>query len=109
MNPRYTGRQVWNRQRRDEVLVDVEDVAAGYESRLRWNEATDWAWSNEESHEAIISAEQFERVAAQMTAAKRPHSSKRHRTERTYVLSGLVHCSLCGHRMQGNANHGENH
>jgi site-specific DNA recombinase len=109
MNPRCTGRPVWNRQRRDEVLVDVEDVAAGYESRLRWNEATDWVWSNEESHEAIISAEQFERVAAQMTAAKRPHSSKRHRTERTYVLSGLVHCSLCGHRMQGNANHGENH
>jgi hypothetical protein len=22
-NPRYTGRQVWNRQRKDEVLIDV--------------------------------------------------------------------------------------
>ena len=28
-NPRYTGRQVWNRQRKDEVLVDVHDVASG--------------------------------------------------------------------------------
>jgi site-specific DNA recombinase len=27
LNPRYTGRQVWNRQRRDEVLLDVDDVA----------------------------------------------------------------------------------
>jgi site-specific DNA recombinase len=32
-NPRYTGRQVWNRQRRDEVLIDVEDVALGHETR----------------------------------------------------------------------------
>ncbi len=30
-NPRYTGREVWNRQRRDEELLDVEDVAAGYQ------------------------------------------------------------------------------
>jgi site-specific DNA recombinase len=37
-NPRYTGRQVWNRQRRDEVLLDVEDVAAGHETKLRWND-----------------------------------------------------------------------
>lgn len=28
-NPRYTGRQVWNRQRKDEVLLDVEDVISG--------------------------------------------------------------------------------
>jgi hypothetical protein len=28
-NPRYKGLAVWGRQRRDEVLVDVEDVAAG--------------------------------------------------------------------------------
>ncbi|GLZ08164.1 hypothetical protein Acsp03_56300 [Actinomadura sp. NBRC 104412] len=29
MNPRYTGYQVWNKQRKDEVLLDVEDVALG--------------------------------------------------------------------------------
>lgn len=28
-NPRYTGHQVWNRQRTDEVLLDVNDVALG--------------------------------------------------------------------------------
>ncbi len=110
MNPRYTGWQVWNRQRRDEVLVDVEDVAAGYESRMRWNDTSAWVWSNEVSHEPIIPPETFEAARAQMSAgARRPHSSKRHATRRTYVLSGLVHCAICGHRMQGNANHGENH
>jgi len=37
-NPRYTGRQVWNRQRTDEVLIDVEDIALGHENRHRWND-----------------------------------------------------------------------
>ena len=37
-NPRYTGRQVWNRARTDEVLIDVEDVALGHENRHRWND-----------------------------------------------------------------------
>jgi hypothetical protein len=37
-NPRYTGRQVWNRQRRDEVLIDVEDVALGHATKMRWNQ-----------------------------------------------------------------------
>lgn len=109
-NPRYVGRQVWNRQRRDEVLVDVEDVAAGYESRMRWNDASEWVWSAEQTHEPIISSEDFDRVRAQMAAGMhRPGVRKQRRTNRTYVLSGRVHCSLCGLRMQGNANHGHNH
>ena len=36
-NPRYTGRQVWNEQRKDGILLDVNDVAAGFETRMRWN------------------------------------------------------------------------
>jgi hypothetical protein len=109
-NPRYVGRQVWNRQRRDEVLVDVEDVAAGYESRMRWNDASEWVWSTEETHEAIVSPEEFDRARAQMAAGMhRPGVVKQRRTNRTYVLSGRVHCALCGLRMQGNGNHGHNH
>ena len=37
-NPRYTGRSVWNRQRRVETLLDVEDVAAGYRGTMSWND-----------------------------------------------------------------------
>ena len=66
-------------------------------------------WSADATHEPIVSPETFERVRVHMTTASRPHSSKRHRTKRTYLLSGLVLCAVCGHRMQGNANHGENH
>jgi hypothetical protein len=28
---------VWNRQRRDEVLIDINDVALGHQTRQRWN------------------------------------------------------------------------
>lgn len=37
-NPRYTGFEVWNKQRKDEVLLDVEDVALGHQTKMRWNE-----------------------------------------------------------------------
>jgi hypothetical protein len=73
MNPRYTGRQVWNRERRDESLVDVEDVAQGHLSRIRWNDDSDWIWSTEQIHQAIISSEVFAAAQAQMVAgAYRP-------------------------------------
>jgi site-specific DNA recombinase len=36
-NPRYTGRQIWNKQRTDEVLLDVDDVALGHTPVMRWN------------------------------------------------------------------------
>ncbi len=46
-NPRYTGRQVWNRQRKDEVLIDVHDVALGHTTKMRWNEQGKWIYCEE--------------------------------------------------------------
>jgi len=109
-NPRYTGRQVWNRQRRDEKLLDVEDVAAGNQTKLVWNKESAWVWSTKPTHDALVSSEDFARVQAQMSAgAHRPIARKGHRTNRTYVLAGLVHCVLCDRRMQGHWNHGTAH
>lgn len=34
-NPRYTGRQVWNRIHREDVLVDVDQVALGHRTGIR--------------------------------------------------------------------------
>jgi hypothetical protein len=34
LNPCYTGRQVWNRLRTDEVLIDVEDIGLGHEASV---------------------------------------------------------------------------
>ena len=108
-NPKYTGRQVWNRQRRDEILVDVEDVAQGHLSRMRWNDSSDWVWSTDATHEAIIDSETFAKAQAQMAAgAYRPTTAPTTR-RRTYVLSGRVQCGICGHRMAGHANHGVHH
>jgi DNA invertase Pin-like site-specific DNA recombinase len=59
-NPRYTGRQVWNKQRKDEVLLDVENVADGYETKMRWNQEGSWVWSDKIVHEPLISVEDFE-------------------------------------------------
>jgi hypothetical protein len=35
--PRYTGRQVWNRQRTENELADPGNVTLGYKSVPRWN------------------------------------------------------------------------
>ena len=44
INPRYTGHQCGTSSK-DEVLIDVEDVALGHTTKLRWNETGKWLWS----------------------------------------------------------------
>ncbi len=103
-NPRYTGRQVWNKQRKDEILLDVNDVAAGYETRMRWNEAGSWVWSDTIVHEPLISAGDFEAAQAIMAGAGRARRSNREAHQRVthpYVLRGRLYCGYCGRRMQG--------
>lgn len=99
-NPRYTGRQVWNRQRKDEVLLDVNDVAQGHVTKLRWNSQEEWVWSEGTVHPPIVSADDF--MLAQRVLASRGgrHTSQtRKRTPRVYVLRGLLFCSACDRRM----------
>ncbi len=67
-------------------------------------------WSTDLSHKTIIDSETFAQAQAQMAAGSyRPNSGKTKATGRTYLLRVWVHCGVCGHRMQGNPNHGENH
>jgi DNA invertase Pin-like site-specific DNA recombinase len=107
-NPRYTGRQVWNRQRKDEVLLDVHDVALGHTTVMRWNEEDKWIFSEQVVHPPVIDDETFAQ-AQQLLAAKnarqvnrRPRSSPR-----PYVLRGLLFCGICTRRMQGSWNNGQ--
>ena len=104
-NPRYTGYQVWNKQRRDEELIDVEDVAMGHQTRMRWNDRTDWVWSEQPTHAPIIDLDRFNTVQEIFAGAQRA-TVRRDRTRRPYVLSGHVTCARCGRRMQGSWNHG---
>ncbi|WP_305788370.1 recombinase family protein [Symbioplanes lichenis] len=107
-NPRYTGRQVWNRARTDEVLIDVDDVALGHESRHRWNHPDEWVWSRTASHSPIVSTDLYER--AQQTVKARgtvgEAGKARRRSRHPYLFRGLLRCGLCGRVMDGSVNHG---
>lgn len=107
-NPRYTGYSVWSKQRRDEVLVDKDNVALGHTSKLRWNNEDDWLWSDEPTHQAIVSRELFEEAQRTIASGKRPTSGNR-KTPNPYPLKGMVVCSICGRKMQGNQLRGKLH
>jgi hypothetical protein len=89
-NPRYTGRQVWNRQRKDEVLIDITDVALGHVTKMRWNDADQWIYSNEIVHPPIIDDEIFMRAQELLTARRVSVAS----TSRT-VPSVTMRCVAC--------------
>jgi site-specific DNA recombinase len=100
-NPRYTGRQVWNRQRKDEVLIDVHDVALGHTTKQRWNNQDRWIFSDNLVHPPVIDADTFAR--AQQLLAGRAQASgprERFRTRHPYVLGGRLLCGLCDRKMQ---------
>ncbi len=99
---------MWNKQRKDELLIDVDDVALGHETRMRWNAPDDWVWSTDVVHEPLVDTETFEQ-AQQLLAAKGAgrRTRERHRTRHPYVLRGLLLCGVCDRRMQGQWNHDE--
>ncbi len=91
-NPRYTGRQVWNRQRTEH---------SGREVARRSNPAGEWAISKVVAHPPLVSEAVF--VAAQQVRAARPTKDGR---ARRYLLAGLLECRLCGRRMDSHWVHG---
>lgn len=54
------------------MLIDVEDVALGHETKMRWNDRDEWVWSDQQTHEALVSVEQFE--AAQLVLHGSQHA-----------------------------------
>ncbi|MEV1286170.1 recombinase family protein [Micromonospora sp. NPDC049679] len=108
-NPRYTGRQVWNKQRKTEILID--DVALGHETKLRWNPTHEWIYSGGLAHEPLIDDETFARVQTLIASAgRRPDGVMKPRaSKRNYVLSGLLRCGICQRRMTGSFNNDRNH
>ena len=106
-NPRYTGYQVWNRQRRDEVLLDIDDVAAGHVSKMRWNPRDQWISSAAPTHQALVSRETFDQVQARI-ATRTPTSPRAAAASpRPYALRGRLWCGLCQRRLQGQWVRGE--
>jgi site-specific DNA recombinase len=100
-NPRYTGDQVWNRQRTDQDLVDPADVCMGYRQVQRWNLPDGWVISRRPAHPALVSETDF--IAAQSVNAARGPAPKDDLVmpqRRRYLLAGLLVCGVCGRRME---------
>ncbi|HVK43923.1 MAG TPA: recombinase family protein, partial [Micropruina sp.] len=93
-NPRYTGRQVWNRQRTDHDDVEPDGTIARHQEVQRWNAAPHWVISRQIAHPPLVTEEQF--VAAQaIHTAPTPTDG----APRRYLLAGLGCCGVCGRIM----------
>jgi site-specific DNA recombinase len=100
-NPRYTGRQVWNRQRTGKDLADPANVSLGHKSVQRWNLPDGWGISSKPAHPALVSEADF--IAAQDISAARgpaPRTAPAGPEKRRYLLAGLLACGICGRRME---------
>ncbi len=94
-NPRYTGRQVWNRQPTDHDLVDPANTGLGHKQVQRWNLPDGWVISRKPAHPALVSEADF--ITAQdATAPRGPAGS----ATRKYLLAGLLTCGRCGRRLE---------
>jgi hypothetical protein len=99
-NPRYTGRQVWNRYATTSLSTrgpDTTNSRGRGSGAGRWNSASDWIISTKPAHPALVDDAGFLDVQ-RINAAHDP--------TRTYRLSGLVVCQMCGRRMEGAWAHG---
>jgi site-specific DNA recombinase len=96
--PRYTGRQVWNRQPTDLQLADPADISLGHRLVQRWNLPDGWVISARPAHPALVSEADF--ISAQDIRAARGPVPRDNRPARRYVLAGLLACGTCGRRME---------
>ena len=94
-NPRYTGRQVWNRQPSEAVLVDPANTGLGHKQVQRWNLPEGWVISKHPAHAALVSEADF--IAAQDAAAPRGPAGP---AVRRYLLAGFIMCGRCGRRLE---------
>ena len=99
-NPRYTGRQVWNRQRTDRDPASPEKPF-GPDDVQRWNLAHDWVISQQPAHDALVTEQDF--IAVQSIRATRPTDDG---TTRSYLLTGLLRCGTCQRRLDAHWVHG---
>ncbi|WP_145908478.1 recombinase family protein [Kitasatospora viridis] len=107
-NPRYTGRQIWNKQRKDETLLDIEDVTLGFTTTLRWNSREQWIVSDRVVHPQLVDDETFAQAQDIMASRSRtaaPHGGKR--ASHPYLLRGAFSCSDCRRKMEGHWAHEE--
>ncbi|WP_248294911.1 recombinase family protein [Actinoplanes sp. TBRC 11911] len=95
-NPRYTGRQVWNRQYTDHREAVPGDKRTSLGPVRIWNPRADWAISADRTHPALVSDDDFT-AAQEISAQAVPEDG----SQRRYALTGLLMCADCGRRLSG--------
>ncbi|WP_231647998.1 recombinase family protein [Saccharothrix sp. NRRL B-16348] len=99
-NPRYTGFAFFGRWARQEMLLDPDDVAAGYVIRFRRASADRIVRSRKPAHPAIVSVEEFTQAhllrksksAGGLKTARKTERAERP-TKRPYLFRGIVRCN----------------
>jgi len=108
-NEKYLGRSVWGKQVRNDELLDLDDIAAGYITRQRWTDAESWVKGPDDAHSALVDRATWDRVQARI-AMRSGQGQRGERSPRTtdtpYQLRGHIDCGLCERKMQGNQAHG---
>ena len=94
-NPRYTGREVWNRQRTEHDLVDPANTGLGHKQVQRWNLPTGWVISARPAHPALVSEDDY--IAAQDATAR---AARLVRRRAGTCWRGLLVCGGCGRRLE---------
>lgn len=106
-NPAYAGVRVWGKQEKYEILVNPDDVAAGYETRMRWRDQADWIAPDRRTHEALVTDDLAQAVRLRIQARRGPGLVCSRESTVPYALRGLLYCAACGRRMQGAARVGK--
>jgi hypothetical protein len=93
-NPRYTGRQVWNRQPSAHDLIDPANTGLGHRQVQRRNLPDGWVISARPAPPALVSEADF--IAVRNIRSPRGNP----KPDRRYLLAGLLRCGVSGRRME---------
>ena len=99
-NPRYTGRQVWNRQTTRGHGAGGRSGGRG-SGAVRRNSVGEWEVSEQRAHAPLVDETTF--IAVQRIRAGRPTKDG---ATREYALAGLVVCGVCGRLLDAHWVHG---
>jgi site-specific DNA recombinase len=78
----------------------VNDVALGHMTRMRWNKAGQWIYSEDITHPPIVSPQAFAQAQHVLAGRRRTAGPReRMRTRHAYALGGLFACGLCDRKM----------
>ncbi len=104
LNPAYSGDAVYNRHTYGKFYGVREGMPVRRDRRerghLRHNGPEEWIVARD-AHEAIVPRELWEQAQRRITGADRTGGPLREYRTSPHLLSGMIYCGACGHKMHG--------